>query len=208
MFDLSQYEEPDTSAAQASPVADAGPSSLVGPGQRVGGRQAPQQGNSPVAIAILGIGVAALALSAGGALPGIQYEIAANSAVSQRLAAEGLSTLSEAEVEELIEFAIPLVDKDGNFTAMQWEQVKPLKLQPGVYATGNSIYRIRMVGSGKVGQQNLVTGHGVGTLTAKQRERIIANATGDGGMWRVVERLARNEPIPTVRGVRIDRPNR
>lgn len=207
-FDYSAYQDPETPAAQANPVADPGPSNLVGPGQRVGGRPVQQQGNSPVAIAVLGIGAAAIAFSAGGALPGIQHEITANSAVSQRLAAEGLSTLSPAEIDKLIEFAIPLVDVDGNLTALQWEQVKPLKLQPGVYATGNSIYRIRMVGPGKVGEPNPVTGHGVGLLTPDQRATIIANAKKDGGVWQVVQSLGRGEQIPIVHNVRIARPNR
>lgn len=207
-FDYSAYEKTEDPTAQANPVADAGPSSLVGPGQRVGGRPVQQQGTSPVAIAVLAVGAAAIAFSAGGAIPGIQHEIAANSAVSERLAAEGLSNLSGSEIDKLIEFAIPLVDADGNFTALTWEQVKSLKLQPGAYATGNSIYRIRMVGPGKVGGPNLVTGHGVGVLTAKQRATIIASAQKDGGVWQVVASLGRGEPIPIVRGVRINRPNR
>lgn len=208
-FDYSAYEKTENPTAQTNPVADAGPSGLVGPGQRVGGRPVQQQGNSPVAIAVLGVAAAALTFSATGAIPGIQHQIAANSAVSERLAQEGLSTLSESQVNELIPFAVPLVNADGYLTALTWEQVKSLRLPPGAYATGASIYRVEMVGPGKVGGPNLVAGHGVGPLTSDQRSEIIDNAQKDGGLWRVVKSLGRNDAqIPIVYGMRINRPNR
>jgi hypothetical protein len=208
MFDPSLYEEPQAPTAQAKPVVDPGPSSLVGPGQRVGGRQPSQSGNSPVAIAFLGAGVVALAVSTGGAIPDIQHKIDANRAVSARLTQEGLSNLSESEIDKLVKTAIPLVNVNGELTALNWQQVKSLRLSPGTYTTGASIYFIAMVGPGKVGENNPVIGHKVGALTPEQRRKIIENAQGDGGVWQVVQSLRGGEPIPVVSGLRINRPNR
>jgi hypothetical protein len=126
------------------------------------------QPNSPVALAILGLGAAALLGSGATALPGVVQNFQTAAMVQQQRDRNGLRILSRDEAEKLVVDAIPLLDENGKLLPLGWEDVRnDPNRKGGTYIVRTGVFYKATVGAGSQGSIPAATGHSYGDLPPK-----------------------------------------